>query len=49
MADEQNKKRDPLTWKDFLPIILAVPLAILVKIFILLSYNSVNPDPDHLT
>ncbi len=38
-AEEQVKKRDPLTWKDFLPIILAIPLAILVKIFILTSYH----------
>lgn len=39
MAEEKNKKSDALTWKDFLPIILALPLAILVKIFILTSYH----------
>ncbi len=39
MAEEKNKEKNSLTWKDFLPIILAIPLAILVKIFILTSYH----------
>lgn len=39
MNSEKQKKKDRLTWKDFLPIILAFPLAILVKIFLFTSYH----------
>lgn len=40
MAEEGKKeKSNRLTWKDFLPIILAFPMAILVKIFIFTTYH----------
>lgn len=40
MSTPRNEKSDKgLTWKDFLPIILAIPLAILVKLFIMTSYH----------
>ncbi|HLU93251.1 MAG TPA: signal peptidase I [Membranihabitans sp.] len=38
-TEEQKSKSKPLTWKDFLPIILAGPMAILVKIFLFTSYH----------
>lgn len=40
MAEEdKNKKSNKLTWKDFLPIILAFPMAILVKLLIFTTYH----------
>ena len=39
MAEEIKKRNKGLSWRDFLPIILAFPLAILVKIFIFTTYH----------
>ncbi len=39
MAEEVKKRSRKLSWKDFLPIILAFPLAVLVKVFIFTTYH----------
>src|SRR5680860_318330 len=40
MTEEvQKKKSQRLSWKDFLPVILALPMAILVKIFVFTTYH----------
>lgn len=36
---DKKEKSNKLTWKDFLPIILAFPMALLVKIFIFTTYH----------
>lgn len=42
-----EKEKQRLTWKDFLPIILALPLAILIKLLIFSSYHVPTASMDH--
>lgn len=38
-SDGKKERSNMLTWKDFLPIILALPLAILVKVLVFTTYH----------